>query len=130
MRQGDEIEVQLRLRSLDGSTQSNVAIVELLPGGFELVEQTATAPDPGGAVDVAARVARPGSDLVLDYLDLREDRIVLYATLRGEVRTFRYRLKATAAGRFAIPPLHAAGMYDRRVQYVGAGGATMTVTPQ
>lgn len=129
MAQGDEIDVELRLRTPDGSTQYNVAIIELLPGGFELVEQSRSSAEETVAVDVAARVARPGSDLGLDYLDLREDRIVLYATVGGTAQKFIYRLKATAAGSFAIPPLHAAGMYDRRVGYVGAGGASITVEP-
>lgn len=129
MLQGDEVDVQLRLRTLDGGTQYNVAIIELLPGGFELVEQSVSSDDETVAVDVASRVQRPGSDLPLDYLDLREDRIVLYATISGTAQTFRYRLKATAAGSFSIPPLHAAGMYDRRVAYIGAGGAKITVEP-
>jgi hypothetical protein len=127
MKQGDEIDVQLRLRTPDGASQYNVAVVELLPGGFELVEQTTSSEDEAVAVDVASRVALQGSDLALDYIDLREDRIVLYGTVHGDVRTFRYRLKATAAGTFAIPPLHATSMYDRRVDYIGSGGATITV---
>src|SRR5262249_54096889 len=34
---GDEIQVHVRVRSLDGAALPNIAIVDLLPGGFEVV---------------------------------------------------------------------------------------------
>jgi uncharacterized protein YfaS (alpha-2-macroglobulin family) len=39
-RMGDEISVRIRVRALEGLV-SNVAIVDLLPAGFEVVMQTA-----------------------------------------------------------------------------------------
>ncbi len=132
IKHGDEIDVVLRLRSSDNVSHYNMAIIELLPGGFELVEQSTAAASTGEGApianfDVRSRVATAGSDLALDYIEMREDRLVLYAPVSAEAKTFRYRLKATAVGKFSIPPANATDMYDRRVQYVGAAGSSIEV---
>jgi alpha-2-macroglobulin len=45
---GDEVSVHIRLRSLGKDTLANLAVVDLLPGGFEVVVQTPAAPDENG----------------------------------------------------------------------------------
>ncbi|WP_163870334.1 alpha-2-macroglobulin [Myxococcus eversor] len=51
-----------------------------------------------------------------EYVDVREDRVVLYGTAGTTVTEFIYRIKATHSGRFVMPPAFAEGMYDRSVR--------------
>ena len=109
---GGELEVRVKLRSLDNSTLANVAIVDLLPGGFEVV------------MDSLPRSGYSGWSP--EYVDIREDRVVLFGRVDSTVREFSYRIKATNKGQFLIPPVFAESMYDRTVQARGLG-AKMTV---
>ena len=50
------------------------------------------------------------------HVDVREDRLVLYGDGDAHgVGTFVYRVRATNAGTFQVPPAFAEGMYDRTV---------------
>lgn len=108
---GEEVEVRLQLRSLDGKRHYNVAVIDLLPGGFELVRD-------------ASR--NSNSQWTPDYMDLREDRIVLYGTIDDDAKEFVYRIKATNKGQYVVPPTYAESMYDRKLRYRGLA-ARMTV---
>ena len=66
----------------------------------------------------------------LEYADIREDRVVIYGTATPDVREFVYRIKATNAGKFIVPPAYGESLYDRRIQARTAGGATLTVVRQ
>jgi uncharacterized protein YfaS (alpha-2-macroglobulin family) len=66
----------------------------------------------------------------LQYADVREDRVVLYGTALPDVGEFVYRIKATNAGKFIVPPAYGESLYDRRIQARTAGGRTLTVTSQ
>jgi uncharacterized protein YfaS (alpha-2-macroglobulin family) len=48
-----------------------------------------------------------------EYLDLREDRLIVYAHVTTDIQEFTYQLKATNAGKFVIPAVYAEDMYDR-----------------
>ena len=63
----------------------------------------------------------------LDYADIREDRVVIYGTATSDVHEFVYRIRATNAGKFAVPPAYAESMYDRAIQARSPGGTTLTV---
>ncbi len=137
---GDEIDVHVRIRAIGDHAVGNVAIVDLLPGGFEPVIE----PPPSvsgqesardGAGDSAAAQVAWSSPIGLsssswrpEYADIREDRVVIYGTVTPEVREFVYRIKATNAGKFAIPPAYAESMYDRTLQARVPGAAELTVT--
>jgi uncharacterized protein YfaS (alpha-2-macroglobulin family) len=56
------------------------------------------------------------------YADVREDRVVLYGTVENTAQLFVYKIKATNAGSYAVPPTFAEGMYDRGVQARALGG--------
>ena len=109
---GNELEVRVKLRSLDNSSLPNVAIVDLLPGGFEVV------------MDSLPRSG--GSGWSPEYVDIREDRVVFFGSVDSTVREFSYRIKATNKGQYQIPPVFAESMYDRTVQARGLG-AKLTV---
>jgi len=141
---GEEIDVHVKIRATGDQGVGNVAIVDLLPGGFEPVieppppvtdhqDDGSGDRDQGGDSEVAASAWR--SPIGLDssswrpeYADIREDRVVIYGTATPDVREFVYRIKATNAGRYAVPPAYGESLYDRRVQARSAGGGTLTVT--
>jgi uncharacterized protein YfaS (alpha-2-macroglobulin family) len=47
---------------------------------------------------------------------VREDRVVLYGGLSKDLAEYRYRIRATNAGTFAVPPSFAESMYDRALR--------------
>ncbi|KHK58388.1 alpha-2-macroglobulin [Ralstonia sp. A12] len=138
---GQEIDVHLKIRATDSKSLGNVAIVDLLPGGFDPVTTPPPATDAAdgdgqGDQNAAANAAPapwrspvglPGSSWQPQYADVREDRVVIYGTATADVGEFVYRIKATNAGRFIVPPAYGESMYDRRVQAQAAGGAALNV---
>ncbi len=159
---GAEAELHLKVRAVGGAFGSQVALVDLLPAGFEVVMDRASAeqpeeeaqeasssegdgdeggyreegegeaegepaeeeapPEPQGRSD--ARPAAYGyvppigaekSTFRPEYVDVREDRVVLYGTVGDQVTEFVYRVKATNQGTFVLPPAFGEGMYDRAV---------------
>ena len=143
---GQEVDVHLKIRATGTQGAGNVAIVDLLPGGFEPVIQPAPVvtdqqdngnepADEGGDSTVKASAWRSPigvgkSTWALEYADVREDRVVLYGTALPEVGEFVYRIKATNAGKFGVPPAYGESLYDRRIQARTAGGVTITVARQ
>jgi uncharacterized protein YfaS (alpha-2-macroglobulin family) len=141
---GEEIDVHVKIRATGDQGVGNVAIVDLLPGGFEPVieppppvtdQQTADAgsqADEGGDSEVKPAAWRSPIGLSTstwqpDYADIREDRVVIYGTATPDVREFVYRIKADSVGKFIVPPAYGESMYDRAVQARSPGGSTLTV---
>jgi len=52
---------------------------------------------------------------------------VIYGTATKDVKEFVYRIKASNAGKFLVPPAFGESMYDRRIQARSPGGAMLTV---
>ena len=145
---GEEIDVHVKIRATGSDGVGNVAIVDLLPGGFEpVIEPPPAASSPQDADQPQEDDAQPqGDDAAAaatawrspiglsesswepEYADVREDRVVIYGTATPDVREFVYRIKATNAGRYIVPPAYGESLYDRRVQARSAGGGTLTVT--
>ena len=140
---GEEIEVVVKMRSLGGDKNpegvGDIAIVDLLPGGFEIVAEPRTAPakpandaapaegeEPAENAEQSSRYTPPigskKSTFAPEYVDIREDRIVLYGYIESGVKTFIYRIKATNTGNFIVPPTFAESMYDRSIQARSLGG--------
>jgi hypothetical protein len=105
---GGELEVHLHLRTIAGATAENIAVVDLLPGGFEIVR-----------TPEVRRGVTEGSTWRPQYVDLREDRILIFGTGDENVKTFVYRIKATNRGSYVVPPTYAESMYDRTVYAQG-----------
>ncbi len=112
-RLGEPMHVRLHIRSLASKPLSNVAIVDLLPGGFEVVDSS----------------LHPGASTIhgVDYVDLREDRAVFFATVPASALEIDYQIKSCNRGEFVVPPVFAESMYDRKVKGRGVGGH-ITVT--
>jgi uncharacterized protein YfaS (alpha-2-macroglobulin family) len=105
---GDVVTVRIRIRSLRPEWISNVALVDLLPGGFEVVSSSLS----------------PGVSSIkgIDYVDVREDRAIFYATVPTETLEITYQIKSCNRGTFVVPPVFAESMYDRNVKGRGLGG--------
>jgi uncharacterized protein YfaS (alpha-2-macroglobulin family) len=129
---GDEIEVRLKFRALNRKAIDNAALVDLLPGGFDLVlnpvqPQAQEAESRDGRAENEERkwrspIGTARSTWRPDYADLREDRVVLYGTVNAEFQEFAYRIKATNTGSFVVPPAYGESMYERGVQARSLGG--------
>ena len=152
---GQELLVHLRFRSINQKTINDVALVDLLPGGFEVVLEPKVAVqreadsdrgnvseqnqgenegegagegDGEGEGEQGARGrARAGADWSSplgssrsgwqpDYADVREDRVVIYGSVGSDLQEFVYRIRATNAGSFVVPPAFGESMYERDVQ--------------
>jgi alpha-2-macroglobulin len=125
--------VHLKIRTTGNASVADLAIVDLLPGGFDPVD----APPPSSDADDASESANhapsvsaaPQSTWYPEHTDQREDRMVLYGVATPDAKEFVYRIRATNAGRFVVPPAYGESMYDRRIKAQSAGGGTLTVQP-
>jgi uncharacterized protein YfaS (alpha-2-macroglobulin family) len=110
---GEPIHVRLHVRSLQREPITNVAIIDLLPGGFEVIDSSArTGASPMNGVD---------------YVDVREDRAIFFVTAPTSALEIDYQIKSCNRGQFIVPPVFAQSMYDRNVKGRGVGGK-ITVT--
>ncbi len=153
---GDEIQVHLKFRAVGQNSGASVALVDLLPGGFEIVEDGGRAQQPpqivlNRPVDSTSAEAEgdggeegdagspelawtpPFGEVVgnwsPEYVEAREDRVVVYGFAEQNIQEFVYTIKATAAGSFAVPPAFGEGMYDRGVKAWSQAGR-MVVKPR
>ncbi len=145
---GSEIEVHVKMRAVGSGTYYNTAIVDLLPGGFEVVlEKSRRAAEPVQPRQAVMRERSPeqeegegeedgeaeeresidhesdahwdspiGTDKSTwspEFVDIREDRVVLFGTVGPSAQEFVYRIKATNKGKYVVPPAFAESMYDR-----------------
>jgi len=99
--QGQEISVRLKVRALDNQVLNNIAIVDLLPGGFEVIRSS---------------VPRTAYKWRADYVDVREDRVIYYGSFNNRVTELTYKVKLTSSGQFLVPPTTAESMYDRSIK--------------
>ncbi|MGI5309536.1 alpha-2-macroglobulin [Rheinheimera sp. WS51] len=99
-KQGDELTVRLRIRSTNKQWHSNVAVIDLLPAGFSVIRSS---------------LPREAGPWQADYVDVREDRIVYYASFGPQSTELNYKVKVTAAGNFVVPAVYAESMYDLTV---------------
>lgn len=133
---GETINVHLKIRSNSENYLTNLAIVDLLPGGFEVVQQTA--PPAEGSNDEEEEndeggwrspLTLGGSSWYPEYSDIREDRVIIYGSATKEVKEFIYQIKATNVGTYLIPPAFGEAMYNRDIQALSLGGTSITVLP-
>lgn len=118
---GDVLTVKFTLRSGNNKVVPNVALVDLLPGGFELEPEAQNAvPAPEASVVDAA------GDSITHWLpqsvDRREDRLIAYGQFPAQASVYQYRIKATSRGSFVTPPVYAESMYDAAIKVRGLAG--------
>ena len=103
---GDVIEVRIKIRAHDDRMINNVAIVDLLPGGLAL--------EPEGGEDT--------STLFPEFVERREDRLIIFADVTPQEQSFNYRLRVISKGEFQVPPPYAEAMYDLSKTAKGSAG--------
>src|SRR5262249_47372036 len=105
---GDTVHVRLHVRSLKEQALTNVAIIDLLPGGFEVIDSS----------------LRPGVSSIrgIDYVDVREDRAIFFGTAPRAALQIDYDIKSCNRGEFVVPPAFSQSLYDRGVKSRGVGG--------
>jgi uncharacterized protein YfaS (alpha-2-macroglobulin family) len=96
----------------------NVAIVDLLPGGFEIE-------NPRLATSAHSPMKQR---LGADHIELLDDRVVLFTSVTRRTRRFRYGLRVTTAGTFIVPPVQASCMYDAKLASIHGGGTAVIRT--
>ncbi|WP_081413108.1 alpha-2-macroglobulin [Chitinilyticum aquatile] len=141
---GDEFLIRLRVRSTAKQGVDQVALVDMLPGGVEVVYRAPASAEqaPQGNTDEGMEEGESGppawqapvgeakqSNWNLDYLDAREDRVVLYGSVGPEAQTFVYRVRATHAGKYTAPAPFAEAMYQRQIQARGASRSLQIIKP-
>ena len=147
VRQGEEVTVRLKFRSITDASSWNVALVDLLPGGFEMVvppreartrlgqasqdttrfqDEAEEAGDSDGS-SWTCPICQSGTRAQISFADFREDRSVFYVGVTPDLSEIVYRIKATNTGTFTVPPAYGEGMYDRGFNArSAAGGITVT----
>ena len=125
---GDEFLVRVRLRATKRNRIAQVALVDLLPGGTEaVIELRSAEPD---ARNSALPVGLPDkSTWAPQFVDVRDDRLVLYGLITKDASTFVYRVRATNVGVFQAPPAFVENMYDPKVMGMSVAGKLEIVKP-
>lgn len=114
IRQNDLIVVRLTLTA-DVDQLENIAVTDLLPGGFELENPRITE---------ATNYAFIRNPSVAEYMDIRDDRINLYTSIRSGKRQmqFYYAVRAVTQGNFVHAPVVAEAMYNGEYRSASGGG--------
>lgn len=111
---GETLYVYLKVRGIDKSV-ADLVVVDLLPGGFELVDNP--------YIHDGKSAKTVTSPMEIDYVDTREDRVVLFGYTDTNAREFVYSIKATNKGTFVIPPSYAGSMYDLSIKARALAGS-------
>ena len=121
VRQGDLVVVKVRVRPLNGPV-SNVVVTNMLPSGLEVE-------NPRLQTTESVASGAP-SDLSPSYLDLRDDRVLLFVNLynAGQWQTGYALLRAVTPGTFRLPPLQAEAMYNPALSATGPRGQIVVKT--
>ena len=146
---GQQVDVHLKFRSTDRDSVPSMALVDLLPGGFELVVPSQEAQTPFSEASVDAPGESDGEEYdaqagfsgwscqvcvgtakaALQYADMREDRVVFYVNAGKDMSEIVYRIKATNVGNYVVPPAYGEAMYDRSVMGRSAAGKLAVSRP-
>ncbi len=106
---GNDIEVHIQIRALNNDYLTNIAIEDLLPGGFEVVTDSLKIGE-------------------MDYFDAREDRVNFFGSVDANTKQIVYKIKAINIGKYIVPPAYAESMYDLTI--VGRGTASEIIVTQ
>ncbi len=121
IKQGDLIVAKITMEALDKELE-NVIICDMLPAGLEIenprLESRANIPW------IEEQSYKP------DYMDIRDDRLLLYMRLPEKTqRTFYYALRPVTCGEFTLPPITAECMYDPTYISTASSGLVKIVSP-
>jgi len=115
VRHGELVIAKITMQALDNEVK-NVIVDDMLPAGFEIENPR---------LESRAQIPWIGDQgFSPDYLDMRDDRLHLYTSLkRGKPKIFYYALRAVTRGRFTLPPITAECMYDPTYTSIKSSGS-------
>ncbi|KJV62334.1 alpha-2-macroglobulin family protein [Rickettsia amblyommatis] len=111
---GDNITVEITMRSGSNKTLSNMVLLDLLPAGFELL------PD-NNHVNILERTQEVMIWKPI-YMYNRDDRVMIFGTISDQKMTYQYKIKAVNKGIFSTPAIYSEAMYDPQTYYRGVIG--------
>jgi uncharacterized protein YfaS (alpha-2-macroglobulin family) len=144
---GQQVDVHIKFRAINRDAINDAVLVDLLPGGFEMViPREKPAPQEHLEAATSEDEAQDGGDNAQDAgcicsflfyrpngfpdnAEMREDRVIVYGRVSGDVQEFRYRIKATNLGSFTVPPAYGESMYERQVQARSLAGRITVEAP-
>jgi len=103
-KQGDLIVAKISLTGFEQSAQ-NIVISDLIPAGFEIENPRLKA---NSQLNWNLK-----NKMKIDYLDIRDDRLLIFTNLKRKRTTeYYYLLRAVSKGKFILPAIGAEAMYD------------------
>jgi len=100
---GDFVDVKITARARGGAEYiKNAVITDLLPGALVPISDSLSGD--------------------MDFSEIREDRVLIYAELSREPITVTYRAQLAVAGEFTVPAINASDMYNPKINAVGKVG--------
>ena len=100
---GDIVTIKLTMNALNDKYLSNVAVVDLYAGCFEVIDDSLTVKNYGD------------TSTYLQSKELREDRAVFYLDLDKNAVEISYQAKINAKGQFTVPPASAQELYNMSI---------------
>jgi len=96
----------------------NLAVVDLLPAGFEVENPRLQ------NREVLPWVEKQDENSRVDFLDIRDDRVIYFLPINsGQTVNYYYTLRAVTAGSFELPPVKVESMYDPAITSISGAGA-------
>lgn len=117
---GDEFLVRIQVKALLDIADQELAIVDLLPGGFEPMPNVRTEAESASAYTspLLHSIKGPWS---LSFDNLRDDRMLIYGWLRNNnTAELTYKVRAINSGTFVVPPILVSAMYEPSLQAITA----------
>jgi hypothetical protein len=113
IQQNDMVVVKLSLASTNGATVENVVITDMLAAGLEIENpRIASVPEMGWIQN----------NTEPQYMDIRDDRVLLFVTAQAQQRDYYYLCRAVSKGVFQLGSVSADAMYNGEYHsYSGAG---------
>lgn len=118
LRQGSDIVAHVEVANTTSLTIDNIALTHIVPAGWEIRNDRMEGGEATGQREAAPRHnpfdgSREATQARVDYVDIRDDRVLQYFSLRpGERIRFDTRLNAAYRGRYYLPAIQAEAMYD------------------
>ena len=120
IKQGQVFKAKIRIEKSLNRTLNNIALVQILPSGWE-VENERINPDEFSN-DFTRNEPNYKTGKV-DYLDIRDDRVMWFFDLRKNQKqiTLEITLRAVTVGEFQLPPTLCEVMYDNKFKCLKSG---------
>jgi hypothetical protein len=120
-RQGDMVVAEITVKALHESLD-NVAIVDMLPAGFEI--ENPRLQSRKGITWIGDRAYQPL------YMDIRDDRMVVFGNFaENREEIFYYGIRVVSEGSFIVPPIRAEAMYAPMKASVSSSGKIVVTKP-